>query len=167
MASAISPKQFMRRPFDVEAVQVTAENFEAVAKWCGGKIVTIKETDDNDVDTPEQRHISVDVARPLGRRQTEAYEGDWILYASKGFKVYANRPFQKNFVEKVANSDTPIVSQEAFDKLRYELKLANDIAHDRQLTIERLTRDAPQELMVTDEPAVVTVQDSDEAVNVS
>jgi hypothetical protein len=97
---AVKTKVFQRKPFEVEAVQVTEENFDEIAAWCGGAIVTEQETKDALVETPPRRYISVDVARPLSRRQTEAHVGDWILYASKGFKVYSNRPFLKNFEEK-------------------------------------------------------------------
>lgn len=102
-APKLDIKRFMRRTFDVDAVQVTDENFDLVAEWCGGKIVTVKETAVAlpDMGVPEdQKHISIEVARPLNRRQTEAYVGDWVLYANKGFKVYTNRPFVKNFVER-------------------------------------------------------------------
>lgn len=109
-------KKFMRRTFDVDAVLVTEENFEAVAEWCGGKIVTITPTAQSHLpgleDLQEQRHISVEVSRPLNRRQTEAYVGDWILYANKGFKVYTNRPFQKNFVERSEGLQELFVTKE-------------------------------------------------------
>lgn len=102
----VQTKKFLRKPFEVEAVQVTEENFEDVAAWCGGSIVTVQDTQTQnsipgvgDPNAP-RRFISVEVARPLSRRQTEAYVGDWVLYASKGFKVYANRAFSKNFDEK-------------------------------------------------------------------
>lgn len=97
----VETKTYQRKPFEVEAIQVTEENFEQIAAWCGGSIVTVQESQDDVLMAPEKRHISVDVARPLSRRQTEAYVGDWILYASKGFKVYADRPFRKNFEEKL------------------------------------------------------------------
>lgn len=102
-APKLNIKRFMRRTFDVDAVQVTDENFDAVAEWCGGKIVTVQETREKHLDlgiVGGQKHISIDVARPMNRRQTEAYVGDWVLYANKGFKVYTNRPFVKNFVER-------------------------------------------------------------------
>lgn len=92
----IETHTFQRKPFEVEAVQVTDENFEAIAAWCGGSIVTVQETPRPGMPAAK-RYIQVPVARPLSRRQTEAYVGDWVLYASKGFKVYADRPFRKNF----------------------------------------------------------------------
>lgn len=96
----IETKTFQRKPFEVEAVQVTEENFEDVAAWCGGSIVTVQETHQPTLLTHPKRYIQVHVARPLSKRQTEAYVGDWILYASKGYKVYSSRPFLKNFEEK-------------------------------------------------------------------
>jgi len=96
----IEPKTFSRKPFEVQAVQVTEENFEAVAKWCGGKIVTVQGSESTTVQAAPDRYIQVLVSRPMTRRQTEARLGDWILYASKGYKVYGNRPFIKNFNEK-------------------------------------------------------------------
>ncbi|QJD49647.1 hypothetical protein HWD32_gp72 [Gordonia phage Secretariat] len=89
---------FQRKPFQVEAVQITEENFEKVAAWCGGSIVTVQETRHQALlPGKPKRFIQVNVTRPLSKRQTEAYVGDWILFASKGYKVYANRPFLKNF----------------------------------------------------------------------
>lgn len=100
--ATITPVKFVRRPFEVEAIQVTEENFDAVAEWCQGKIVTVTPPEAGLFENPEtQRHIAVEVARPLSRRQSEAYVGDWVLYAHKGFKVYSNRAFQKNFNEKL------------------------------------------------------------------
>lgn len=91
---------FQRKPFQVEAVQITEKNFELVADWCGGSIVTVQEPSlKNLLPGEPKRYIQVAVSRPLTKRQTEAYVGDWILYASKGYKVYANRPFLKNFEE--------------------------------------------------------------------
>ncbi|UVK59357.1 hypothetical protein SEA_PHEROBRINE_74 [Gordonia phage Pherobrine] len=94
----LETQMFQRKPFEVEAVQITEENFEKVAAWCSGSIVTVQEKSSFvDREGPVKRHIQVPVARPLNKRQSEAYVGDWLLFASKGFKVYANRPFLKNF----------------------------------------------------------------------
>ena len=99
-SSALKTQTFQRKPFQVEAVQITEENFEKVADWCGGSIVTVQEPQHKQLLPGEpKRFIQVAVSRPLTKRQTEAYVGDWILFASKGYKVYANRPFLKNFEE--------------------------------------------------------------------
>lgn len=111
-SSPIKTETFQRIPFRVEAVRVTEENFEDVAEWCGGSIVTVR--DPNQVNTlfgEPRRFIQVSVSRPLVPRQSQAYVGDWILFASKGYKVYANRPFLKNFEklpEELFVTDTPV-----------------------------------------------------------
>lgn len=98
--AGLNTQIFQRKPFQVKAVQITEENFELVADWCGGSIVTIQEPSlKNLLPGEPKRYIHVAVSRPLTKRQTEAYVGDWILYASNGYKVYANRPFIKNFEE--------------------------------------------------------------------
>ncbi len=45
----------------------------------------------------DKKHISVPVKRPLNRRQTTAFVGDWVLKANKGFKVYTDKAFKENF----------------------------------------------------------------------
>jgi hypothetical protein len=80
--------KFARKPFDVDAVQVTAENIEEVAKWCQGDVV------DNSTDDV---HIKVRVLRVLNERQTKAFVGDWVLYAGTGYKVYTNKAFRSSF----------------------------------------------------------------------
>lgn len=84
--------KYVRKPFVVEAVRVTAENMDAVSAWSGSSIET--ETTDNPVDV---RFIKVKVARVLNDRQTKAYIGDWVLYAGSGFKVYTDKAFIKSF----------------------------------------------------------------------
>lgn len=86
-------EQYVRKPFEVEAIQVTAENIEEVAKWCMGD-VRHKSGPDGGL-TP---YVKVRVHRPLNARQTEAYVGDWVLYAHRGYKVYTEKAFADNFV---------------------------------------------------------------------
>lgn len=87
---------FTRKPFDVEAVQVTEENMGEVAAWCGGRVQTIR-VDDKDV-----RYIKVRVVRPMSEKQTQAYVGEWVLEVNKGHKVYTNKAFLENFIPKTA-----------------------------------------------------------------
>lgn len=76
----------VRKPFEVEAVEVTDDNLEQVAEWCQGKL-----------DSDSRPFIKVRVARALNERQTKAYPGDWVLYAGTGFKVYTAKAFHKTF----------------------------------------------------------------------
>lgn len=82
---------YVRKPFEVEAVQVTEENLTDVADWCDGDI---RHTAD------KVPFVKVQVARPLTTRQTRAFVGDWILYAGRGFKVYTAKAFEGAFVKK-------------------------------------------------------------------
>lgn len=92
---------FQRKPFDVEAVLVTEENFEDIAAWTDGKIITVTDAQTSmPLGVKDQRYIQVDVNRPLTPRQAQAHVGDYVVYASRGFKIYANRTFHKNFEEK-------------------------------------------------------------------
>lgn len=83
--------KFIRKPFEVDAVQVTTENINDVAKWCQGEVRT---------DSDGKEFIKVRVMRVIDERQTQAYVGDWVLYAGTGYKVYTPKAFQKSFVEK-------------------------------------------------------------------
>lgn len=83
-------EEYERNPYIVTAVEVTAENMEAVAKWCSGKIEKSKAGD---------QYISVKVHNPLNSRQTKAFVGDRVLYA-KGYKVYTERAFKASFKKR-------------------------------------------------------------------
>jgi hypothetical protein len=83
--------KFTRKPFEVDAVQVTAQNIDEVAKWCQGEVST---------DTDGNKYVKVRVLRVLNERQTQAFIGDWVLYAGTGYKVYTAKAFSKSFVEK-------------------------------------------------------------------
>lgn len=90
-------EKYLRKPFEVEAVQVTAENIDEVAQWCKGEV---KEQNGN-------KYIKVEVARTLNEKQTMAFIGDWILFAGTGYKVYTAKAFGKHFtkVETENNND--------------------------------------------------------------
>lgn len=94
----IETAKFTRRPFVVEAVNVTAETMEEIARWCKGVVVS---ADDGS-------YIKVEVEKPLSERQTRAYPGDWVLYAGTGFKVYKDRAFHKTFVKADPNAKVEV-----------------------------------------------------------
>ena len=85
----IQTEKFMRKPeAPVDAVQVTAENMAELAVWCNGDIVHTGEN------VP---YIKVRIYKAMSQRQTQAFVGDWILYVRKGYNVYRNKAFHKNF----------------------------------------------------------------------
>lgn len=81
----------VRKAFVVQAVQVTAENMEEVAAWCGGTILIAA--------TNGARYIRVNVKNAQNERQTMAFIGSWILLADNGYKVFANKPFISSYDE--------------------------------------------------------------------
>jgi hypothetical protein len=102
---ALDIKQYARKPFFVDAVQITADNMEEVALWCAGEIR--EEEPDHEGATPT-KYVHVRVHRPLNERQSRGYIGDWVLYAGTGYKVYNNKAFNNSFdpsagTEKVTN----------------------------------------------------------------
>lgn len=83
----IKAEQYARKPFLVDAIQVTAENMTEVGEWCSGSIRT---------DGPN-KYIKVRVIRALTERQTQAFIGDWVLYAGTSYKVYKDLAFKTAF----------------------------------------------------------------------
>lgn len=83
----LNPNTYVRKPFPVDAVEVTEANFDEVAIWCGGEIR----------EAGGKRYIKVAVRRPLNDRQTRASVGDWVLYAGNGYKVYSKTAFFGSF----------------------------------------------------------------------
>jgi len=88
----IKPEKFARKPFVVDAIQVTNENIHEVAKWCLGDV---RESRLNGNETAQ--YIKVRILRPLNERQTKAFVGDWILHGGTGFKVYTTKAFESTF----------------------------------------------------------------------
>lgn len=93
----VTPIVYVRKPFEVEAVEVTQDNLEEVAKWCQGTII--------EPENGSQAFIKVRVARALNERQTKAYPGDWVLYAGTGFKVYTEKAFRRTFEMKAPTAE--------------------------------------------------------------
>lgn len=102
----IQTTKYVRKALYVDAVQITAENFVALAEWCQGEIRT------NDGDelvrsgngvNPSGHYIRVRVHNPKNIRQTKGFVGDWILYTERGYKVYTQKAFKASF-EKAENS---------------------------------------------------------------
>lgn len=94
---AVQPVPYVRKPFYVDAVEVTAENMEEAAAWCGGRIW---QSDNGD------KYIKVHVHRPLNERQTKAFVGDHILKHDKAFKVYTPKAFENSFEAVTPSKDT-------------------------------------------------------------
>lgn len=92
IVSKVETNRFVRKPFFVDAVQVTRDNMYQVADWCFGTVVT-KDDKDEDI-TP---YIQVRVLQPLREKQTKAYPTNWVLYAGRGYKIYTDKAFKASF----------------------------------------------------------------------
>ena len=112
-------ENYTRKPFPVEAVQVTEENLNEVAKWCGGDIHTSTKTLRNaageETSKIKRPFIKVDVHRPLNDRQTKAFVGDWVLKSESGFKVYTLKAFDNSFQKKFVGESSETVGKLSTD----------------------------------------------------
>ena len=90
---SVAVEVWQRKPFFVEAVQVTEENIEAIAEWCNGRLTPIK----NEGNGNPVSFIKVHVKNPMTARQTKAFVNDWVLRSGDSFKVYKHESFLKVF----------------------------------------------------------------------
>lgn len=97
---AIITNKYVRKPLVVDAVQVTAENFEELARWCQGTIENNDGSEPVNGVNPGAQHIHVRVHNPRSGRQTKAYVGDWVLYTDRGYKIYNKKAFAGTFDPK-------------------------------------------------------------------
>lgn len=105
-------KRYTRKSFDVDAIQVTAENIEEVARWCMGEVRFQERLPVDGGTTPVNRpYIAVRVFHPKNPRQTQAFIGDWVLYAGTGYKVYTPKAFEQSFIPspQPLNLDKPLL----------------------------------------------------------
>ena len=104
--------QYVKKPLYVDAVQVTEENFVAIAKWCQGKIRSADGQTEFPYDAeinPAACYIHVRVHSPRTVRQSRAFVGDWLLYTEMGYKVYTTAAFEASF-DKADNKDNGVVA---------------------------------------------------------
>lgn len=85
--------KFASKPIFVDAVEVTADNLEDIAKWCQGEVRTAEKAEGG----KSGNYVKVRVHHPRTDRQTKAFVGDHVLYSGHGFKVYTPRAFEKSF----------------------------------------------------------------------
>lgn len=152
----IETNKFARKPFHVDAVQVTAENMDEVASWCQG---TVTRTDLS----PVGDFIKVRVHRPLTERQTKAFVGDWVLYAGTGFKVYTDKAFEKSFEPATETREVQHARDTDTGQYVSDAEAAADPEGTVVETDEVEVPVAPQPVTVAPEPAPVPAPEQDEA----
>jgi hypothetical protein len=82
---------FIRKPFEVEAVQITEANIHEVAKWCKGVVRTSTTNGVN------KNYIKANFHHPMAKYKPLAFVGDWVSFANNGYKIYTNNAFDTNF----------------------------------------------------------------------
>lgn len=95
-------EKYTRKPFDVDAAQVTEENLEQLAEWIPGA-----EIREQKVNGEPKRYIKLKVKNSQNERQTKAFVGDWVLYSDSGsgWKVYTQNAFARTFEPLVVSSN--------------------------------------------------------------
>ena len=143
---SINTSKYTRRPFDIDAIQVTEENISDVASWCKGTIET-----ESPIAKEDGKHILVRVLRPVNSRQTTAFVGDWVLKYGKTFKVYTNEAFGANFIKstefvRTATIIDPMVPTFEEQRVVKTLRRAFDLQFVTRLQDPK-TRDLMHELV--------------------
>lgn len=144
----IETQKYERNPFPVQAVQVDEQNVQDVADWCAGSVNGPKGA----------QYVKVNVFKPMNDRQTQAFVGDWVLYAeSGGFKVYPDKAFKKNFTlsdETVHIQETPEpVANPTFTHGDKRVEAEKNISRVTEAHEEKSYRDASSGEYVTEEYA--------------
>lgn len=92
-------KQFTRKPFPVNAVQVTLQNVDEVAQWCGGD-VALRPTKMMGTYTD----LPVILLKGQGENRGKDFEaalGCWIVELKGSFRSYKPQQFESSFDEYV------------------------------------------------------------------
>jgi uncharacterized protein involved in type VI secretion and phage assembly len=101
----MEPSAYQRKPFRVQAIQVTDDNLTELAEWCGGEVRL--EEDGFDA---FKSYVDVPIAKPAGRyrlQRVRAYVGDWLVRLTEDnvFKIYKTRSFLEIFEEVLTDVD--------------------------------------------------------------
>lgn len=156
----IQTRRFVRKPFYVDAIQVTSANIEQVAEWCGGVIKDAKPDRDLKQGRVREKYIEVNVHRPYSDRQKMAFVTDWVLFHNGGYKVYTNLAFEKSFAETPPPGETITIAEHVIQEPR-EQKVGRDStsghfvtrehveAHPETTTTETVVHDSPRQRIET------------------
>lgn len=74
-------QNFVRKPFIVEAVEITSENMDEVAAWSKGEV----------------KDGVILVVTPNSQTPLQAAIGDFMTRSNRSFRVYPQGPFRRTF----------------------------------------------------------------------
>src|SRR5687768_5224698 len=94
---------FIRKPFNVNAVQVTPKNAAEIAEWCKGEVGQA----DYRVMGQKVKLICVLVPGngPKKGQKVEALIGSWVVEHNQNFRVYRDQQLNEQFVQRVEDTD--------------------------------------------------------------
>lgn len=90
-------EQYTSKTFPLDAVRVTTENMDEVAKWCKGAVQHTDPHMAEQLGQKPQTWIKVPAPNPLNEKQTQARVGDWVVFIKREFRVYTHASFKRNF----------------------------------------------------------------------
>lgn len=106
-------QKYTRRPFEVEAVQVTPKNVEQVAEWCGGTVTLA------DYKLMGGIHKMGAVLLPKqGPRNNKTHTvliGQWITKHNASFRSWSKDAFENTFAVLLKPGDMIRASEEGFE----------------------------------------------------
>lgn len=89
---------WVQKSKNYQAAQITEENIQAVAKWCGGRIFGVQ-----DLEGPMRSYIKVPVMDGTRIRAVKAWVGDWVVWSEEEeFQHYHRTAFPEDFVKKIS-----------------------------------------------------------------
>lgn len=113
---------FQHKTFIVQAKQVTPEDMEELAEWCGGTLTEV-ESYGWDVYDHGRPCIEIEVPRSNGRKM-RAFAGDWITHISGSdkFKVYRDKTFKEAFEEVLRDFPEEMMRRVVREEMMYLLR---------------------------------------------
>lgn len=87
--------EYQRKPFTVQAIQVTVDNMQEVAEWCGGEVILEQHG------ARLVNYIKVDIPDARTERQKKAFVQDWVLKTDTHVKCYSKKAFPNTFEKSV------------------------------------------------------------------
>jgi len=148
----VETKKFETVPREVQAVQVTRKNMDALIEEYGGEI---RETEIRG-DRGGVPHIHMEnVDNPLNDRQKKCFAGDWIVIMNGKVKFYTNKSFKFKFrsvAPKRQKPDFKAMAGQATAPLKIDE--AGKIEREVAVTIN----DQPEALLVIDTSSDMVVE---------
>lgn len=127
-------RTFVRKPFEIEAVEITSDNIEQIAPMVG------KLDKDQKTGTP-----FIEVDKELVPNMTRVWPGYWLTKMGDNIRCYASRVFADQFMEKpVDDPNCPLFAKVDFGHGPVEIRCTEIGKHDRHWCEVALTEDAPE-----------------------